>query len=61
MTMLLSLLWVLQVSSADTLEIRSIERPPLPGEAIDSAHGGGTGGGSHHDPDWRLGPVDTFR
>ena len=34
--MLLPLLWALQVSSADTLEIRSIERPPLPGEAIDS-------------------------
>jgi hypothetical protein len=35
MIMLLSLLWVLQVSAADTLEIRSIERPPLPGGAID--------------------------
>jgi hypothetical protein len=36
MTVLLPLLWVLQVSSADTLEIRSLERPPLPGEAIDT-------------------------
>jgi hypothetical protein len=34
--MLLPLLWALQVPSADTLEIRSIERPPLPGEATDS-------------------------
>jgi len=35
--MLLPILWVLQVSSADTLEIRSIDRPPVPSEAIDSS------------------------
>jgi hypothetical protein len=38
--MLLSLLWVLQLSSADTLEIRSIERPPRPGETVDSGRFG---------------------
>jgi len=35
--MLLSLVWTLQVSSADTLNIRSLERPPSPRETIDSA------------------------
>jgi hypothetical protein len=62
--MLLSLLSALQLSSADTLEIRSIERPPLPGEAIDSGRLGSpqirlrTGQGMALV--WLLRAADTF-
>jgi hypothetical protein len=35
---MLLLLWVLQVPSQDTLKIGSIDHPPSPREAIDSAH-----------------------
>lgn len=40
MLLLLALLSPLQVGSDDTLVIRTVDRAPLPGEAIDSAHNG---------------------
>jgi hypothetical protein len=37
---LLSVLWLLQASTPDTVAIRSIGRPPASGDAIDSVHYG---------------------